>query len=123
MKTRFDDLVSTRKAKAGEKPAERKKRTRRARTSKEASHQGKPFSEPTPAPIVAEGKQTGKRSDTGYTQVSAYIRRDTHRDVKAALVLGESDQDFGDLVDELLQEWLADLPDEIRQALPSQRKK
>ncbi len=28
----------------------------------------------------------GKRSDAGYRQVSAYVRRDTHRKVKMALL-------------------------------------
>jgi hypothetical protein len=76
-----------------------------------------------PSPIIADSRQTGKRSDTDYTQVSAYIRKATHRGVRAALILGESDRDFGELVDDLLEEWLRSLPEDIRRASSSQRKK
>lgn len=46
----------------------------------------------------------GKRSNTDYRQVSAYIRKDTHRRVKMALV--EEDRQFSELVAELLEDWL-----------------
>ncbi len=47
----------------------------------------------------------GKRSDPGYTQVSAYVGRETYRKVKIALVV-DGERDFSDLVDELLRGWL-----------------
>ena len=46
----------------------------------------------------------GKRSNTDYRQVSAYIRKDTHRRVKMALL--EEDRQFSELVAELLESWL-----------------
>jgi hypothetical protein len=46
----------------------------------------------------------GKRSNTEYRQVSAYIRKDTHRRVKMALL--EEDRQFSELVAELLETWL-----------------
>ena len=46
----------------------------------------------------------GKRSNDEYRQVSAYVRKDTHRRVKMALL--EQDREFSDLVEELLNEWL-----------------
>jgi hypothetical protein len=46
----------------------------------------------------------GKRSNAEYRQVSAYIRKDTHRKVKMALI--EEDQQFSELVGRLLKEWL-----------------
>jgi hypothetical protein len=49
---------------------------------------------------------TGKRSDPNFEQVTVYLRRQTHLDIKRAL-LGRDDRlDFSDLVEELLQEWL-----------------
>ena len=54
--------------------------------------------EPTRAASV------GKRSDSDYRQVSAYIRKNTHREVKIALL--QEDREFSELVEELLRGWL-----------------
>ena len=54
--------------------------------------------------VRAEGGGVGKRSNAEYRQVSAYIRKDTHRNVKMALL--EEDQEFSELVGRLLEEWL-----------------
>ncbi len=54
--------------------------------------------EPTPA------TGAGKRSNEAYRQVSAYIRKDTHRRVKIALL--EEEREFSDLVEELLSGWV-----------------
>lgn len=51
----------------------------------------------------ARTTSVGKRSDSEYRQVSAYIRRDTHRKVKIALL--EEDREFSELVEELLRDW------------------
>jgi hypothetical protein len=50
------------------------------------------------------GVGVGKRSNAEYRQVSAYIRKDTHRKVKMALL--EEDQEFSELVGRLLEDWL-----------------
>ena len=47
----------------------------------------------------------GERSDPNYVQVSAYVRRDTYREVKVGLLLEGRDREFSDLVEELLREW------------------
>jgi hypothetical protein len=46
----------------------------------------------------------GKRSDDEYRQVSAYIRKDTHQQVKIALL--QEEREFSQLVEELLRSWL-----------------
>jgi hypothetical protein len=46
----------------------------------------------------------GKRSDNDYKQVSAYIRKDTHQQVKIALL--QEEREFSELVEELLSGWL-----------------
>ena len=56
------------------------------------------------AMVRAEGVGVGKRSNAEYRQVSAYIRKDTHRKVKMALL--EEEQEFSELVGRLLEEWL-----------------
>ncbi len=52
----------------------------------------------------AVGASLGKRSNAEYRQVSAYIRKDTHRKVKIALL--EEERQFSELVGELLEDWL-----------------
>ncbi len=54
--------------------------------------------------VRAVGVGVGKRSNAEYRQVSAYIRKDTHRKVKMTLL--EEDQEFSELVGRLLEDWL-----------------
>ncbi len=61
----------------------------------------------TPAKSRASGtRRTGraKRDDPDYKQALAYVRRDTHKQVMAALATQE--REFSDLVEELLSKWL-----------------
>jgi hypothetical protein len=51
----------------------------------------------------ATSHRQGKRSDPAYTQISAYIRKDTHRAVMQAIV---TKRDLSDLMEELFTEWL-----------------
>lgn len=44
----------------------------------------------------------GKRSNGDYRQVSAYIRKDTHQQVKIALL--QEEREFSELVEELLSD-------------------
>ena len=55
-------------------------------------------------PSLSATSTKGKRSNPDYEQVTAYIRRDTHRSVKRALL--DKEQDFSDLVESLLVQWL-----------------
>ncbi len=51
------------------------------------------------------GDAGGKRDNkVEFTQASAYIRRETHKQVKLALVAEE--KEFSELIEELLSEWL-----------------
>ena len=58
-----------------------------------------------PDPAQPAAPIAGKRSDSAYKQVSAYIRKDTHFKVKLALL--QEGREFSDLVEELLGEWVA----------------
>lgn len=53
------------------------------------------------------GRPRGKRSSAEFVQVTAYIGRQTHRDVKIALLTEGKGGEFSELVEELLAEWLA----------------
>jgi uncharacterized Zn finger protein (UPF0148 family) len=56
-------------------------------------------------PVRRSAPSAGKRSDSEYKQVSAYIRKDTHFKVKLALL--QESREFSELVEELLGEWVA----------------
>ena len=55
----------------------------------------------TPEP---KPKRVGKRDDPHYTQISVYIRKEPYHEVKRRLI--GSGQDFSDLVNQLVSEWL-----------------
>jgi hypothetical protein len=50
------------------------------------------------------GNAGGKRDDAEFTQASAYVPRELHKKVKAALALEE--KEYSELVAELLDKWL-----------------
>jgi len=65
----------------------------------------------TPAPVETKpqksGRPRGKRSNPDYEQVTAYIKRETYRNTKIALLQQENKQEFSELVEQLLTEWLS----------------
>ncbi|MUG92750.1 hypothetical protein F7734_09930 [Scytonema sp. UIC 10036] len=80
-----------------------------------------PEPEPEPQPTVDDSqkqslvetaqptkktKPPGKRSHPDFEQVSAYIRKDTHKKVKMKLLSDGNNKDFSDLVEQLLSDWV-----------------
>ena len=63
-----------------------------------------PAPAPEPEPRQNQRKATGKRSDPNYIQVGAYIPIELNKHVKRRLV--DTNQDFSDLVAELLDQWV-----------------
>ncbi len=51
------------------------------------------------------GRPPGKRSHPDFEQITTYIRKDTHRAVKIAL-LNNGQKEFSQLVEDLLRQWL-----------------
>jgi hypothetical protein len=59
------------------------------------------------APAAAKGRPaTGKKSNEDYCQTTIWIRKDTRKRVKQALLDADSGQDVSDLVESLLAKWL-----------------
>ena len=54
------------------------------------------------------GRPPGKRSDPDYKQYSVLLRRHTHRKVSSLLRDREGAQDVSELVEQLLEKWLAE---------------
>jgi hypothetical protein len=52
------------------------------------------------------GRPKGKRSNPDYIQVTAYIRQDTYKDIRVLLLQKGDGQEFSELVEELLFEYL-----------------
>jgi hypothetical protein len=52
---------------------------------------------------TATSPRKGKRNDPDYTQISAYVRKETHRAVMQEIV---TKRDLSDLIEELFTEWL-----------------
>lgn len=56
--------------------------------------------------VATAAPMRGKRSNPDYTQAPAFVRKDTYKAVKIALLNGERGLDYSDLVEELLTAWL-----------------
>lgn len=63
-----------------------------------------PNAAPDDSASPASGRQKGKRSDPNYVQVGAHIPKELHQQVKRRLF--DTERDMGDLMTELLQEWI-----------------
>jgi hypothetical protein len=62
--------------------------------------------EPQETPRRVGRPAGGKKSNAEYQQVTAYIRKRTYRRVQIQLLEQDAKQDFSELVEELLAEWL-----------------
>ena len=62
---------------------------------------------PTEPKPQKSGRPRGKRSNPDYAQVTAYIKRETYKNTKIALLQQGNNQEFSELVELLLSEWLS----------------
>jgi hypothetical protein len=56
------------------------------------------------------GRPSGKRSDPDYVGFTTYIRKDTHHEVKLALLQEKKGRELSELVEDLLSNWLKSRP-------------
>jgi hypothetical protein len=81
-------------------------------SSREVEEEPIDFPEEVPSitpvqPTAAKmGRPKGKRSNPDYTQVTSYIRQDTYRKVRMILLQNGDGQEFSELVEDLLCEFL-----------------
>lgn len=64
------------------------------------------FSVPDVSVMHKTRKLKGKRSDPSFEQVTAYIRKDTYRQTKMALLQENDERDFSQLIEALLCAYL-----------------
>jgi hypothetical protein len=77
-------------------------------TKKKAATSPPPAQPPLQKTTVAKSEKRagGKSSNSDFTQVLTYIKKDTHNRVKAELIFDDEKRDLSDLVEELLAGWL-----------------
>ena len=76
------------------------------RAVKEVKKSSPPIVESNSQP-VKRGRPKGKRSNPDFEQVTAYVRSKTYRQTKIALLQQSELEDFSELVEKLLTEWLS----------------
>jgi len=59
-----------------------------------------------PTPPQKAKRKLGKRSNPEFTQAPAFIRKSTHRAVKVKLIMDTEFDDYSELVEALLAQWL-----------------
>lgn len=68
----------------------------------------KPKNKPASQKAAPIAPMRGKRSHPDYRQAPAFIRKETYRDVKIALLSDDNGMDYSDLIQQLLTNWLAE---------------
>jgi hypothetical protein len=97
--------------KSEDKPQEKIKSAREAKPTAaviEMPSSGiqKSKNDPSASESKKRGRPPGKRSNPGYTQITAYVRMQTINDVKVELIRRGEKKDASELIEELLSAWL-----------------
>ncbi|MET0754379.1 MAG: hypothetical protein ABWZ66_13435 [Pyrinomonadaceae bacterium] len=58
--------------------------------------------------IPRRGRPNGKRSNENYRQVTAYVNKETYKRTKMKLLENDNNQEFSELIDDLLLKWLSE---------------
>lgn len=96
--SKFKDILKAAQKREKEKPAEK--------PADKLEVKSDSANEPSPPP-QKRGRPRGKRSNPDYEQVTAYIKKKTYKETKIALLEQEEVENFSDLVEKLLSEWLS----------------
>lgn len=100
--SKFQDILKAAQEREKEKPVEKS-----AEKPKEKG-EVKPLEKTKPSPPPQKrGRPRGKRSHPDYEQVTAYIKKKTYKQTKIALLEQEEVENFSELVEKLLNEWLS----------------
>ncbi len=74
-----------------------------AKPAQDIGKKRKAAQKPVKKPETDNPKRVGKRSHPDYTQITAYVLKDTHEQVMRKIY---KSQEFSELIEELLAEWL-----------------
>jgi hypothetical protein len=100
--SKFKDILKAAQDRDKEQPAEKSvaKPAEKPEVKSDSAREGSP-------PPQKRGRPRGKRSHPDYEQVTAYIKKKTYKQTKIALLEQEEGENFSELVEKLLSEWLS----------------
>jgi uncharacterized membrane protein YqiK len=82
------------------------KSSNKEKKTKETSNKPIKQAKNTNNTLKKRGRPRAKRSDPNYSQVTAYIETEAHKKVKIKLLQQDKQQEFSELVNQLLKDWL-----------------
>jgi hypothetical protein len=100
--SKFNNILKAAQEREKEKPVEKSV----GKPKEKAEVKSDSPTEPSPPP-QKRGRPKGKRSHPDYEQVTAYIKKKTYKQTKIALLEQEEVENFSELVEKLLSEWLS----------------
>ena len=106
MASKFDSILRSAHGEPDTQPETEKKKPRKAKPkaqTKKAPASARVIIKTTSA---QRGRPRAKHSHPDFTQVTAYIRKSTHKAVKIALLEQEPPLEFSELAEQLLAGWL-----------------
>lgn len=65
--------------------------------------------DPPTVDTPSRGRPRGKRSDPNFTQITAYISKKTHQEIKLALLREGSNREISQLIEQCLTKWLEEM--------------
>ena len=112
--SKFDKLFEARESAEAAPPDTKRKNTPKKKSNKpapEAVTEVAQASHSSTTPVQTQqqkkrGRPQAKRSDPDFIGFTTYIRKDTHRNVKIALLQEGKERELSELVEELLSKWL-----------------
>lgn len=96
--SKFDELFNARSGEKGQGKEKGKRTTKRSKAQPSAENQI--------GGARRRGRPKAKRSDPEFVGFTTYIRKDTHRKAKMALLEEEEGRELSELVEDLLSKWL-----------------
>lgn len=106
-KNRFADTFNA--VKISQKPEAAAKLEERGEAHQKGSNQQETGSNAKDGETRRRGRPNGKRSNENFRQVTAYIGTETYKKTKMKLLANDNQQEFSELVDELLNKWLKEI--------------
>jgi hypothetical protein len=104
--SKFKGILKAAQDREKEKPPEEPVEKSAEKPKEKAEVKSDSSIEPSPPP-QKRGRPRGKRSNPDYEQVTAYIKKKTYKETKIALLEQEELENFSELVEKLLSEWLS----------------
>lgn len=104
-RSKFEGLLSVARGETGPQEPTKPSRARQAKPA-EVQHANEPEFAEAELSLPRGRPKTGKRSNKNYTSTTVYIKLETLKRIKMMLLTKGGAQDFSELVESLLAQWL-----------------